>query len=288
MSIIGAGAVGTTLAVMLHRRGFPIVSVISRHRTSARRCAELVSCPQYSTTLKRLAGETDLLVIAVPDEEIRSVARHLSSRVDVDFRGLKVFHTSGSLTSAELYPLRRRGALTFSLHPMQTFPASLTTRLQLQSMKGISYGVEGTRRSIPFAVSLVRSLGGKIFVVPKKEKISYHLACVLASNYPIALLAAVEEVVARFVRPPRLRHFERLIETSIQNALDHRPQRALTGPIARGSMRIVEAHMQVLRRRSSLRSVYRALGIYAVELSRRAGRLTRKQSQALKEMLSKT
>lgn len=288
MSIIGAGAVGTTLAVMLNRRGFPVVSVISRHRASAKRCAELVNCPKYSTALNKLAGETDLLVIAVPDEQIRSVARHISSQSDIDFRGLKVFHTSGSLTSAELDPLRRRGALTFSLHPMQTFPASLTTRLQLQSMKGISYGVEGTRRVIPSAKRLVRLLGGKIFLVPKKEKISYHLACVLASNYPIALLAAVEEVVARFVRPPRLRHFERLIKTSIQNALDHRPQRALTGPIVRGDLRIVKAHMNVLGRRSSLRAVYRALGIYAVELSRRADRLSRKQSQALKELLSKT
>jgi predicted short-subunit dehydrogenase-like oxidoreductase (DUF2520 family) len=279
--------VGTTLAVMFHRRGFPVVSVISRHLMSARRCARLVNCTQYSTSLKSLAADTSLLVIAVPDEQIRVVVQHLSLQAHLDYRRLEVFHTSGCLTSDELQPLRRRGALTFSLHPIQTFPRALSPELQLKLMKGISYGVEGTRWAIPFAKRLVRELGGNILVVPKKEKIPYHLACVFASNYPVVLLGAVEELVARFARLPRLRHFELLIETSVGNALHHPPQKALTGPIARGNLETVTAHLRTLRRRSSLWAVYRALGLYAVQLSRRAGRLTKKQERALKEILSK-
>ncbi|MBM4160109.1 MAG: DUF2520 domain-containing protein [Ignavibacteria bacterium] len=287
VSIIGAGRVGTALAVLFHRCGFRVVSVISRRRRHAKRCALLVKCLTFSTRAADISPDTELLVIAVPDEQIRIVARAASVQAKLDFHNVTVFHTSGPLTSDELDPLRRKGALSFSLHPAQSFPKEVPLESQIKSLRGISYGIEGTARAIRFGRRLATKLGGSVVVVPKKEKILYHLACVLASNYPVALLSAVEEVVTPFIRPPRLRHFERLIETSIRNAFQHSPRRALTGPIVRGSRRIIEAHLRALHRHSFLQDVYRALGRYAAWKSCRAGRLTEQQRRAINRILSK-
>lgn len=286
VSIIGAGRVGTALAVLFHRCGFRVVSVISRRRQHAERCAARVKCPTFSANVADISRATELLVIAVPDEQIRVVARAVSVQARLDFDNVAVFHTSGPVTSDELDPLRRKGALAFSLHPIQSFPKEVPLEPQIKLLRGISYGIEGTPQAIRFGRKLVAKLGGSVVVVPKKEKILYHLACVLASNYPVVLLSAVEEAVTPFIRPPRLRYFERLIETSIRNAIQHSPRRALTGPIARGSSRIIDAHMRALKRNSLLQDVYRALGRYAARKTGRTGGLTKRQRRAINRILS--
>lgn len=288
ISIVGAGRVGTTLAVLFRKRGHTIVSVISRTRTDAKRCAALVHCSTYSTRLEDLSSATNLLIIATPDEAIREVAETISRLDTLNFSHLRAFHASGSLTSDELRSFSRRGALIFSMHPIQTFPKKLSVDLQVKGMAGVSYGIEGSPRAIGFAKKLVRELGGSYLIVPKKKKISYHLACVIASNYTVGLLGAVEEIIAPFAASPRLRHFKALIEASVRNALQDSPQEALTGPIARGSVRIVQEHLRELRRNNRLGTLYRAVGMYALQMSRKARNITNEQERVLRKILLKS
>lgn len=288
ISLVGAGRVGTTLAVLFRKRGHTIVSVISRTRTNAKRCATLVHCSTYSTRLEDVSPATNLLIIATPDEAICEVAESVGRLDILDFSHLRAFHASGSLTSDELRSLARRGVLIFSMHPIQTFPKKLSVDLQVEEMAGVGYGIEGSPRAIGFAKKLVSELGGSYLIVPKKKKISYHLACVIASNYTVTLLGAVEEIVAPFAGSPRLRHFKALIETSVRNALQGSPQEVLTGPIVRGSVRIVKEHLRELRRNGRLDTLYRAVGLYALQMSRKARNITNEQERALRKILLKS
>lgn len=229
-----------------------------------------MGCTISSHRPSDLHPSTQFLLLTTSDEAIKPVALEIAQKAPLNFSRLFVAHTSGVLTSDELGPLRRKGATAFSLHPIQSFPKGNSLSEQLRSMKGISYGVEGRPKAIRFARAVVSHLGGRFLHVPKEQKISYHLSCVFASNYSVALLGAVEVLARGFVARPRLQHFQKLIESSVRNALRVSPQEALTGPISRGSIRVVQKHLDELRRKHrNMGKLYKSLGRLALELAQR-------------------
>jgi predicted short-subunit dehydrogenase-like oxidoreductase (DUF2520 family) len=286
VSLVGPGVVGTTLAVLLWKRGHVLRSVVGRHRGGAARCARLVRCRNYSTSLSKIAPDSELLIIATSDKSIRSVSNAIGRLRHIDFEHLVALHTSGALTSDELRALHAKGATTLSFHPLQTFPKGLPLGNQIEAMEGITYGIEGTPRALRFARLLAADLGGGTMVIPKKEKILYHVAGVIASNYIAALLGAVEELLHPMGGATDLSHFRLLVEASVRNAFRLSPRKALTGPIARGSAELVARHLRALRGQPDLRSLYRAVGLYTLELSRNGGKLTKKQVRELRRILS--
>lgn len=269
----------------MRKKGFRIVSVVSRTKTAARRLAALVGCRNYSQNLADLYPSTDFLLIATDDEAISTIARSIARSAPLNFSKLVAAHTSGLLTSDELVSLKQKGATVFSLHPIQTFPRQRTLHQQLRALRGISYGVEGSPAARRFARTMVARLGGRMLEVPKDEKISYHLACVFASNYTVALLGAVHDISRKFAA---FRHFEKLVRTSVENTFELTPQRALTGPIARGSVNALRRHVAGLRaKHRGLLELYKTVGLYALELARRGHTVPRKTMGRLKQILGR-
>ena len=286
ISIIGAGKVGTTLTVLFHRAGYRIASVISREQKSAKKLANLVGCRSFSSSIIDIANSTQILIIATPEEAISDVVRQLVNHPSLNFRKIVVFHTSGVITSDVLLPLHYRGAIVFSLHPIQTFPKDLTLANQLQRIENIYYGFEGTNKAFQQASYLVKVLGGKIIRIPKEKKILYHIACVVASNYSVALLGMVEEVLALVGGDVRLKHFAPLIKSSIENAILLTPKKALTGPIARGSISTIECHLRELFKKDKhLALQYRQLGRQVLQWTSIQKMLTQETKQKLKKLL---
>ncbi|MBI2620301.1 MAG: DUF2520 domain-containing protein [Ignavibacteriales bacterium] len=274
IAIIGAGRVGSALAHLFRKNGHSIDSVVSRTTKSARRLARAVRSRQSSSTVSDLPQSVDCIVLATPDEAIGAVVTQLSALPDLSFKGLTVFHTSGSLTSDLLIPLEQKGATVFALHPVQTFPKRVSAVSQIPDMTGIWYGYEGSMKARPVARRIVRELGGKIVFVPKEEKILYHLACVFASNYPVVILAAAESIVQE-AGLRSLEPFEKLIEASVRNAQKLGPAAALTGPLVRGSETILRRHLDELgKKRPDLLPLYKALGLFGLGIAARQGALS--------------
>lgn len=285
ISLIGAGSVGTALAVALHRKGHSIVSIVSGRLSTARRCARLVKCRNFSARLSALPSHQDLILIATPEDAVKTTVQELW-RLNIPFDRTYVAHTSGVFSDIILRPLKTRGARTFSLHPIQTFPRNLPVEHHVRSLKGISYGFVGERTSVSLAQSLVSDLGGNILRVPKEAKILYHLACVFASNYSVALLGAVEELISSFSAPAGLNKFKQLIYSSIQNTLLVGSAKALTGPIARGSAETARLHLLELRKEHKyLIPLYRTLGLQALRLATKQHRLSSKRIRQIKKAL---
>ena len=283
LTIIGAGAVATALGLALARNGYRVLSVISRTRSSAARLSKKVKCRIASASVADIHPDTNLLLIAVPDREVAAVAKSIAARASLQWKTVFTFHTSGLLTSESLHPLSNKGARTFSLHPIQTFPRNATR----ESLTGISYGFEGKRSAEASAKLLVKDLRGQFLNVPKDAKVLYHCACVIASNYPVVLLNVVDELARRRLKPGSLRHFRALTETSIRNAFEANPRSALTGPIARGDAHTVQAHVHALLKSSrETIALYRALGIAAARMSRANGLLNSSELKELTQLLS--
>jgi predicted short-subunit dehydrogenase-like oxidoreductase (DUF2520 family) len=283
ISLIGAGKVGTTLTVLLHRSGHRIVSVISSTKASARKCSACVSCKVSSDRVADLSPLTDLVIIAVTDQSIQSVAESVAGVSHLRFKRLAVCHTSGAMTSDVLAPLALKGASVFSLHPIQSFPRQLPVNRQLRRMEGVWYGIEGPGSSMTIARRIVENLEGASMIVPKERKILYHLACVFASNYSVALIGAIEELAAQFAKND-LKPFRKLVETSISNAMEQGSANALTGPIIRGSVETIAEHLKSLPP-SDLRNLYRSLGLYTLKLANDKGRLEPAVVEAIRDLL---
>jgi predicted short-subunit dehydrogenase-like oxidoreductase (DUF2520 family) len=286
MTIIGAGKVGSTLAMLFHRAGYRIVSVISQNTQSARKLAHRTGCKKYSDSLSDIHPATRMILIAAPEEKVFKISEEIAKRPHLDCSALVAFHTSGSLTSDALLPLRKAGAMTFSLHPIQSFSKASTLASQMARMKNIFYGFEGSTSSLPVARQLVKDLNGSLVRIPKEEKILYHIACVVASNYSTALIGAVDELTKRMGGGITLSHFEPLVKMSIENAFHLTPGKALTGPIVRGSVKTVESHVRELQKTdTSLVGMYRQLGLQALKMAVLGKSLSPKVAKQMKRIL---
>jgi predicted short-subunit dehydrogenase-like oxidoreductase (DUF2520 family) len=117
----------------------------------------------------------------------------------------------------------------------------------------------------PAVADLARELGAHPFVVPDDRRAAYHAAAVVASNHLVALLGQVERLAETAGVP--FDAFLPLIATTLANCAHHGPAAALTGPVARGDVDTVAAHLDALP--DAERHTYRALALAALTLAAR-------------------
>jgi len=283
VSIVGAGAVGTTLGMQLFEKGCTIVSIVSRSAKPARVFAKTVRCERVSTSVANLSLDTELLVFSVPDDALLGVIRRCARNSPMRWRKIFVVHTSGAYSIDVLRPLEWKGAIIGSLHPIQSFPETKSLRERVRSLEGIAFGVEGEGRGMRMVRALARLLGGKALAIPKGMKPLYHAACIFASNYVVTLLNAAREAsrAAGFGR--RWREIMMpLFSTSVENALRTGPREALTGPIVRNDLITIELHLDALQKFApQLIPLYCVAGIETARVVRQGGGLTSKQFRDL-------
>ena len=275
VAIVGAGNLGTAIALALREAGYAIETVVARSRgeslRTAQRLARLVGA-RASTDLSAVRAE--LIWLCVPDAAIARAARSLAEKIE--WKGRVAFHSSGALTSDALAVLRSRGAAVASVHPLMTF-----VRGSQPSLAGVSFAVEGDARAVRLGRRVVEDLGGLAYSIRKKEKAAYHAWGTFASPLFTALLATTEQVAA-LAGVNRKAAKERMIpilRQTLANYAAFGAAGAFSGPLVRGDVDTVKEHLRVLRGSPDARAVYS-------ELARAALRyLPVKHRNALKRML---
>ncbi|HEY6193073.1 MAG TPA: Rossmann-like and DUF2520 domain-containing protein [Bacteroidota bacterium] len=253
VSIVGAGAVGSSLGRALHDRGYPFVSVISRSGAPAIALAKALQCGRASTEIGDLSPKTECLLLTVPDGAIAEVALSVSKLKAINFKKLFVVHCSGVHSADVLEPLRRRGSLVASMHPIQTFPSMRPPGRQRgpgrsrAKIQGIFYGIDGEREAVGRAERLIGDLGGRALIIRKELRPLYHVICVFASNYLMVHLHSIEQLTLRLgVAATWEEMFGPLITATLENAVHPPAADSLTGPIVRGDFETVDLHLKAL------------------------------------------
>lgn len=284
VAIVGVGAVGTVLAQALHESGYRVDAIFSRTAASAQQLATRVTASVGSTSYDALPSEIRLVFLCVPDDVIVDVARALAE-VDHGWNKTVVAHTSGARTARALSPLSERGAAALSFHPMQTFARSTPTN----AFDGIVVGLEGDDRGVAAGEPLARALGARPLVLTAEEKTRYHCAATLASNGLVALAGVVEDVFGDLPSDASLTATDvvaPLVEQTWRNVEAYGPERALTGPVARGDRETIEAHLDVLASEApQFIPVYLSLSTEMVWIAVRGGQLDADRAQSLLRML---
>jgi predicted short-subunit dehydrogenase-like oxidoreductase (DUF2520 family) len=271
VAIIGAGAVGSSLARRLALRNLPITAVLSSREAPARRLADAVDAPTASTRLDDLPEEVRAVFLCVPDDEIAAVVAELASIVHAWPRTI-VAHTSGALPADVLRPIAKKGAAVLSFHPMQTFPEPDHP----DGFRGIHIGVEGHEDAVAYGKAVAERIGASPIRLTPTEKTRVHCAASLASNGLTALVAVVQEILGdagldgetamSVVRP--------LINQTWHNLQSTDPEAALTGPIVRGDAGTIQDHVDALAASlPHLIPLYGALATEQIRVAVRSGRL---------------
>lgn len=286
-SLIGAGALGSHLAMALVRQGYVVDSILSDSAQSSRVLAEKLSMGVALQKMDVRLSVSELLIICVPDRAIAGVAGELA-RLGSNWTGTTVLHTAGVLGSDVLTPLAEKGAQTGSFHPVQTFPSVPGHLPQQDLFKGITIGIEGSRLALEHMKQLVTTLAAEPLEISLEHKALYHAAAVMASNFSTALLHSAQSVWDGAVdgRVPFARAIEPLVLQSISNALRDGPELALTGPFARGDAETIALHFNALETSlPDLVPVYGALAVEAVHAARAGGHLTGERAVVLLDQI---
>jgi predicted short-subunit dehydrogenase-like oxidoreductase (DUF2520 family) len=260
VAIVGAGNLGTALAVSLREAGFVIDAVIGRSPASlrkARAVARRVGAPAILDPTQTKAG---WIWFCVPDSEIGRAATVFAERLP--WKGKVALHSSGALTSDVLNPLRRVGAAVASVHPLMAF-----VRDSRPSLTGVPFAIEGDPIAVRAARYAVRSLGGQPFVIRKKDKVPYHAWGMFSSPLLAALLATTEEVAAMagINRKAARERAMPILRQTLENYAALGAPGAFSGPIIRGDVDTVRRHLRALKGAPVAHEVYTALARAAVQ-----------------------
>ncbi len=287
VSIIGCGRVGTAIAVYSTKAGYAVAGLASRTVASAEKTRQVAGAGQVHEDASSAVMAGDIVFITTPDDAIESVCASLSDGCREKLSGKIVYHCSGALSSAILSSAKKWGASTGSIHPLQSFaPYTLD---QSSPFKGINISVEGDEPAVVLGKTMVHGLGANAFSIPTKAKTLYHAAAVVASNYLVTLEDfAIQLLKSADLEPDTAyKILEPLIQGTLTNIKNRGAIEALTGPVARGDVEIVERHLEDIDEYLPDYSLlYRILGRYTLDLAHRKGELSEGSVAEMKKVLA--
>jgi predicted short-subunit dehydrogenase-like oxidoreductase (DUF2520 family) len=216
LGVVGAGRLGSALAAALRAAGYPVEGPAGRGERPL---------------------DCEAIVLCVPDAEIPSAAAAVAGAAPL------VGHTSGATPLAALEAAG--AAACFGLHPLQSFAAGAAA----EAFRGAGCAVAGTTpAALGLAQRIAHDLGMTPFAIDEDGRGAYHAAASVASNFLVTLEAAAERVAAgagleaeeaRALLAP-------LVLRTAANWAELGPERALTGPLARGDEATVAAQREAV------------------------------------------
>ena len=210
--IVGAGRLGTALTAAFGAAGLDVRGPLGRGAT---------------------ADGATLVLLCVPDREIAAAAAAVAP-------GPLVGHCSGATGLAPLAPHE-----AFSLHPLMTVPANAAPGV----LAGAGCAVDGTTpRALETAGRLADVLGMRATRIAEEDRVAYHAAASIASNFLVTLEGAAERLAATAGVDREL--LAPLVRAAVEDWAARGAADALTGPIARGDEETVARQRAAVEERA--------------------------------------
>ena len=265
INIIGAGRLGQHLAASLLelRRAQPL-TIYSRSLNSALHAIKTLGAGHAVESVSALPC-ADITFITAPDDAIEGIVTQLTHNHCI-LPGQIIAHCSGVLAAEILAPLRERGGLVASLHPLRAFRAH---HVHVNAFKDCDCVVEGDPDAVLTLTTLFTEMGAHVIPILASKKATYHAAAVMASNYMVTLAscamalfheAGLSEAQAQNITKD-------LMHSSLTHIRDATHiKHALTGPLARGDIQTVTLHLDAIQS-ESVNALYRTAGLATLPLT---------------------
>ncbi len=271
VSIIGAGKLGASLGAAFFKKGYRIKAISCCHLYSAKESRKIIGEGLESTDNIKTAEAGEIVVLSIPDDQIKKTAEELASS-SVTWQDKFIFHCSGLLSSKILLPLKNKGALTASIHPIQSFPKK---RTPVEQFKNIYFGIEGSEKALESSKKIISDLGGKSITIQTENKPLYHTACTFASNLFITLINTAQTLLSQsgIEEQETFQMIQPLIQGTLNNMSQSQYDSPLTGPINRGDVNTIKLHLKALQTKPDCLKIYVAMAKQALEITKKQKKL---------------
>lgn len=246
ITLIGAGNVGTHLALRFCALGFPIQQVFSRTKTKSRRLAKQVNA-EPCQDLTQIDNTATIYIIAVHDDGIATVAETLSSVLDPS---KIVVHTSGS-TSVD--SIRRFFTNYGIFYPLQTFTKGVQPDFSTLPIC-VSAGNSNTKKQLK---TLANEISGNVYEITEEERQILHVTAVMVNNFSNRLFALAEEILDK--EKISFEILKPLIQETVNKIRDHKAADIQTGPAARGDEQTIGRHLEYLKQFPEQERIYKIM-----------------------------
>lgn len=238
LNLIGAGRLGRTLTRLWHDAAAVEIAQVSDCLAGvADEAVRFIGSGSASD--RQPVAPADITLIATRDDAIGAAALALAQSGTLR-PGDIVFHCSGALTADVLAPVRACGACIASVHPMRSFADPATAVL---AFAGTVCASEGDDAALAVLGPLFDAIGARPIGIAPTRKLLYHAGAVMACNQLVALMEGALRCLAAagLPRDAAWSALRPLVDGTL-GAIDlHGTAAALTGPLARGDLAIVQA-----------------------------------------------
>ena len=241
IGVISAGKVGAVLGAALRAAGHSLVGVHAVSEASQER-ADVLLPGVPLLEVEQIAERSELLLLAVPDDELAGLIEYLASSGSLT-SGQLLVHTSGRHGAGVFKPLTEQGAIGLAVHPAMTFTG---LSLDVQRLNGASFAVTGPAPFIPIAQALVVEMGGEPVHIAEADRALYHAALAHAANHLVTIMGQSQQALASIGVDDPSHYLGPLVRAALDNALAA-GETALTGPVIRGDSGTVTEHLRALR-----------------------------------------
>ncbi len=284
IGFIGAGRLGSSLAIAMDRAGYNVISVSTRRSEHRDWLKSQLDSVAVNPEARDVAASSQIVFITTSDGAIKEIADSITWR-----REQNVVHCSGAAPLEHLVAASNAGANTAGIHPMQTFPG----RDGWDSFRGITFGIEAPDPQLrDWLVTLAARLGGNVYELTADQRPAYHAAAVMACGLLAGLAGLAAEIWASAGSIPRdkaLAALTPLVKTTANSLGENGLPKALTGPYVRGDVATVIAHLEASSAVSSeFVAAYASLALATLPMAKEQGNLTATDENRIKELLRTT
>ena len=243
LTLVGAGNVAWHMGKALSQKGYVIKQVLDRTASSSKQLANELKAELSGTPEDGIAG-ADACLICVSDDAIAAVIEQLKPG------NCLLMHTAGSVP---LDVFRKNADNYGVLYPLQTF-----TKGRPLDYSRIPFLTEAnTPGNLNLINQIASSVSNHVMEANSTQRLFIHLAAIFASNFSNHMYALAEKLAAEYNMPFDL--LKPLIAETTAKAMDMSPQKAQTGPAARGNVKVIEKHLELLKDHPGMQELYRMI-----------------------------
>ncbi len=282
LGFIGAGRVGTGLAMGFAQAGVEVVAVASRSAASAQELAVRIPGARVCAP-QEVADRVDLVFLTVPDDAIEAVASRIEWRA-----GSACVHCSGAVDLEVLKKAVADGALAGGFHPLHMFGEAGESP---GALADCAIALAGPDALVERLERLALALDAKPLRLPEGGRALYHAAANFSGAFVIAL---VREAIALWgklgiAEADALAALLPLLRGTADNVEKLGAAGGLGSAIARGDAGTIRRHLDALAKEApdSL-ELYRILSLRTIPLALAKGTLEPEAAKEITALLEKS
>lgn len=241
ITIIGSGNVAFHLGNALYNAGVNIVEVYSKTYKNAYTLSKQLNAKTVRN-LNELSNNTDLIIIAVKDDEIINVVKKIQQK------NTFIAHTSGSIPISVFDNL---GITAYGIfYPLQTF-----SKEKKININEIPFCLEAnTTKNLKLLEQVAKTISNNVYIVDSNQRKILHLAAVFACNFSNHLYSIANSILTKNnlsfdLLKPLIKETANKIEHSL-------PHQAQTGPAIRKDKQTIDKHIAMLKEDEDYKKIY--------------------------------